>query len=420
MAEEKAMERYPVISSKGEIVAWIVSGGDFTALYNREGKLEKLVLWMDSEHGVNVIEYYDEKTRTLRVGDVVVTVWRHIDDVPWPPVYTIGSVDEYVEWLAEKLLNEGIKPGKVVVNYSGGKDSLAALYVLAEAGRKIGLEVYAAYVYVWPLEPKYSARFAECSARKLGVEILCLETDRDFMASRLKNAGLPYRGVRWCTYQKLKPLKKKRKEFKPDYVAQGERLLEAWKRFKRLYHMSRTPRILTGSMIRPVYPLTLLDIAKIVRRTGLIHPDYLLGYPRVACLMCPYRALHEFPPNWLKHLPDPGLVEEVLKITYRLRGYADKGIPYQDYLEQHLWRYNVEEAATLYRAKKMLPKNLEEVKVDVVEDMYRSLWLNPLPRAPVIGVEKSIEILGGYAKPHFDKLAAIAGGAESWSTQKSG
>lgn len=415
-----SMERYPVISSRGEIVAWIVSGGEFTALYNREGRLEKLVLWMDSEYGVNVIEYYDEKTRTLRVGDVVVTVWRHIEDVPWPPVYTIGSVDEYVEWLAEKLWDEGIKPGRAVVNYSGGKDSLAALYVLAKAGKKIGLEVYAAYVYVWPLEPKYSAKFAKCSAEKLGIEMLSLETDQEYMTSRLKNTGFPYRGARWCTYQKLKPLKKKRKELKPDYVAQGERLLEAWKRFKRLYQMSRTPKMLTGSMIRPIYPLTLLDVVKIVRHTGLIHPDYLLGCPRVACLMCPYRALHEFPPNWLKHLPDPGFVEEILKTTYRLRRFADKGIPYQDYVEQHLWRYHVEEAARLYRAKKLLPKNLEEVSADAIDDMYRSLWLNPLPQAPVIGVDKSIKILGDYAKPYLDELATIAGGVQGWPTPKSG
>jgi len=54
------MERYPVISPRGEIVAWIVSGGEFTALYNREGELEKLILWMNSEYGVNVIECYDE------------------------------------------------------------------------------------------------------------------------------------------------------------------------------------------------------------------------------------------------------------------------------------------------------------------------------------------------------------------------
>ena len=68
----------------------------------------------------------------------------------------------------------------------------------------------------------------------------------------------------------------------------------------------------------------------------------------------------------------------------------------------------------------MLPKSLEEVSADRVDDMYRSLWINPLPQAPVIGVDKSIEILGGYAKPHLDELVAIAEGVEGWSMQKSG
>ncbi len=386
----RGVERYPVIGPGGVIRGWQVTGGDFTAVYGPDGSLEKLVFWVEPGRGLDATRYYDAEAQCLVVGGAAYPVWRMLEDIPWRPAYVSETVQGYVEWVGGRLREEGVRMGaRVLVNFSGGKDSMATLYIVAELSDTYGFEPHAAYVHVWPLEPERNARFAERAARSLGAEYHGLEADRAYMESRLRRTGLPYRGARWCTYQKLKPLKMLRKELFPDYVAQGERLLESWKRFRRLHQLSRRPRLTTGGMMRPIYVTSLLDVARMTRHTGHIHPDYLAGHPRVACLACPYRSLHEFPPGWVDELPDPGVVEEALKATYRLRGFGEKGISYEDYLSQNLWRYHVEEAYRLYRLRRLLEaEGVEEVDASTVNLGYRSLWTGEEPVARVVDPEE--------------------------------
>ncbi len=387
------MERYPVLSRDGRVVRAIVSSAEFTVVYPSTcGGGGRIFLWLDTRRAVDVTGFMHEGF--LVAGGVRVEAWRLIEDIPWPLAYSIPGLDWYVEKLAREL-KPSLEGRTVIVNFSGGKDSCAVLAVLSMLRERIGFRLIAAYSHMSFMEPLRNIEHARRVGEKLGAEVVLLEADRDLMRRRLLEEGLPYRGARWCTFMKLKPIKKLHKSMRPVIVADGDRMAEAFKRFKRLYEMSpKKPRVLSGSRLRPVYTWTLLDIVETCRRHGLVHPDYLEGRSRVACLLCPYTSPHELDEKSLDSLEDPGLAEEAIRVSYRLR-YRDQGIPWEDYREQHLWRYHPRLALELYKAKKELEKreDLETLQASQVAEWYRSLWVNPLPQAPRLTPEKTLELL---------------------------
>ncbi len=422
------MERYPGLDAEGNVTGYAVSSVEFSVLYSPQGRRLGSYMWITPEYAVRVDEFIEGGL--LRVGDVSIEYARLVEDIPWPLVYVAPDLEEYIDWVTAR--HGGELEGKtIMVNYSGGKDSTAVLAVVAGLAERVkGLHAYAVYSHVSFLEPVRNIDFAVKAAEKLGVDIEVVEADRELMRRRLLEEGLPYRGRRWCTYMKLRPIKRLKKQLKPDSIADGDRMTEAFKRFLRLYQMSpRSPRLYSGGRLRPIYIWTLLDIVLNVRRVGLVHPDYLEGLPRVACMMCPYKALHEFNERQLELLEDPGLIEEAIKTSYR-RWYDPEKIPWEAFREQHLWRHHPRVAEKMYQAKKMLERmNLEEIDREQVEAVYRSLWLNPLPRAARVEPERAVEtlasmVLGAYRAAveaaenarrlvEGERAAAGAGGAPS-------
>lgn len=383
------MERYPALSLEGSVRGFQVSSVEFTVLYGPEGARRGSYMWITSEYGVRVDEFLENGV--LRVNDVRIEYARLVEDIPWPLLYVAPRLGGYIDWVASMHGRE-LAGKTIMVNFSGGKDSTGVLAVAAGLRERVpGLNVYAVYSHVSFLEPVRNIGFAERAARSLGVDIEVVEADRDLMRKRLLEEGLPYRGRRWCTYMKLRPIKRLKKQRRPHVIADGDRMTEAFKRFLRLYQMSpRQPRLYSGGRLRPIYIWTLLDVVFNVRALGLVHPDYYDGLPRVACMMCPYKALHEFSEKQLDLLEDPGLIEEAIRASYRRWYPADK-IPWEDFRSQHLWRHHPVVALKMYRAKTLLAsRNLEEIRAEDVEAGYRSLWLNPLPKAPVLNPEEAV------------------------------
>ena len=386
------MERYPGLDASGRVTGYAVSSVEFSVLYGPGGEHAGSYLWVTPDYAVRIDDYIEGGV--LRVGDVSIEYARLVEDIPWPLVYVAPVLEEYIDWVAERH-GEELKGKTVMVNFSGGKDSTAVLAVAAGLAERIpGLRVYAVYSHVSFLEPPRNIDFAVKAAERLGVEIEVVEADRELMRKRLLEEGLPYRGRRWCTYMKLRPIKRLRKQRRPEIVADGDRLTEAFKRFARLYQMSpREPRLYSGGRLRPIYIWTLLDIVLNVRALGLVHPDYLMGLPRVACMMCPYKALHEFTEEQLDLLEDPGLIEEAIRVSYR-RWYDPERIPWEEFRSQHLWRHHPIVAEKLLKAKRLLEKmGLEEIGRETVESVYRSLWLNPLPPAPRVEPGDAVRVI---------------------------
>ena len=173
-----------------------------------------------------------------------------------------------------------------------------------------------------------------------------------------------------------------RKEDRRAVEVVADRLTESPKRLLRLSRAAAHEAILVGRVFRPTYMFTLLDVVSIVRKSGLIHPDYLEGIPRVACHICPFKALHEY--RVLPSLEDPGLIEEAMKRTWARWYYW---APYEDFRAQHLWRFDAATARAVYRARRRLLGNGLPgllLTASAVEEGYKSIWTNPLPKTPIV------------------------------------
>ncbi|UXD22002.1 hypothetical protein IPA_00725 [Ignicoccus pacificus DSM 13166] len=361
------MERYPYIK-KGRIKAWLISSSDFTVINSNH------YMWITSEKAVKINDYL--KWPVLEVDGEVLNYPRLVEDISWPYSSVAWNWSSYTNWLRSQI-PEGLK---VVLNFSGGKDSVAAAKALVDAGADVTL----LYSHVSYLEPERNKDFVERAAERLGVKLIPLEADKDIMKSMLEK-GMPFRGNRWCTFMKVRPIKKVLKEMKGYARADGERMLESLKRFKRL--KASKLRAFDGARVRPIYLLTLIDVVKVTREIDLVHPDYLMGLPRVACAFCPYRALHEFTEEDWKLVEDPGLIESAIKASYKKHDY---GISWEEFLEMHMWRFSPILGKKMYKIKKSLDGN--DLEGSKVNKMYKSIWIEKLPKPRELTPEEAFEI----------------------------
>jgi len=186
---------------------------------------------------------------------------------------------------------------------------------------------------------------------------------------------------------KVKPIKRILKGYRDWARADGERMTESLKRFKRLKSSKLKP--FDGMRVRPVYLFTLVDVVKVVRDSDLVHPDYLMGLPRVACAFCPYRALHEFTEEDWRLVEDPGLIEEAMKASFKKHDY---GISWEEFLSNHMWRFSPILAKKLYRMKKSV-RSSEFVEARRINGMYKSIWIEPLPKPRTATPKEAFDIL---------------------------
>ncbi len=368
-------ELYPLLSSS-QLVGAIGSGGDATKQCSTGGSC-RYFYWLSTGLAVDASSVVDEKGR----------LWTPSGAVPlkgWTlsPAYlharTVLDLDEYVESIARSV-GRLVRGRRVVLGFSGGKDSLAALLVLLKLQEHVSFRLHPVYVHIPFLESPRSARFVERVSRRLGVWIDFYEAPRREMKSLLKWKGLPRRGYRWCTVYKAKPMRRLRKEDRRSLEVVADRLTESPKRLLRLGKAALARLIVVGRVFRPTYTFTLLDTVRIVRDSGLVHPDYLEGVPRVACHICPYKALHEY--EELPPLEDPGLVEEAMKRTWAKWYYW---VSFYEFREQHLWRFDSRTARAVYAARKQLSEKGLPGSVATstwVREAYRSVWLSDI-KAP--------------------------------------
>jgi len=182
-----------------------------------------------------------------------------------------------------------------------------------------------------------------------------------------------------------------------DFEVMGDRLTEAGKRYKRYLRLARKEAILAGKKFRPVLLMSVIDIVRVCKEAGIIHPDYLRGSPRVSCVYCPYRAVHEFRIECL-NVEDQGLIDSVLKSSYR-RWYA-KHISYEDYVTYALWRYVPTVAKMFVKLREHVKRNLEErEKIDLksIIESYASIWKVNV-RAPITDPAGYVKLVSESSK----------------------
>ncbi len=345
------------------------------------------IFFMTKDRAVRINELVQKQG--IQIGDNKLDVWMVIDSTPGVFGRTINDLDEYAKNLA-KYVGRKIGGRKIVVWFSGGKDSTATLVVLLKLLEYINFHIEVFYIHVPYLDGERNIRFAEEAAKKLSVDLHIESMPRDVMLDLLRERGLPFRGYRWCTYHsKIKVMRGIKKRLRADYEVSSERVFESVKRLKSLREYAKQEMFISGSQFKPTYLLTILDVADICRRNDVIHPDYLLGCSRVSCSLCPYRTILEADMT-SSDVEDPGTIDITIREEYR-RWY--RATSYDDFIHYRLWRFSPSIAPIILLLKKALEgSQYQYMKMDVVRNMVSWMWMNDI-EAPYIPIRAVIEII---------------------------
>ncbi len=219
---------------------------------------------------------------------------------------------------ASKALLRGLGEfERVIVPWSGGKDSTAALLLALEAyGRRRVVAVFGDTGTEFPA----TRRYVEEVARKLGVRLEVAYAGLDEALSR--GAPLPSHSNRWCTGMKIEAIERKIAE-----LAEGRTLVVIGDRDAESPRRSDRPPVREGPAgTVAAAPLKLWGGAHVqlyILSRGLpLNPMYEAGFYRIGCYMCP--ALR----SWEIHV----MLNE--KISLRLAGSRI----YRKFMQQRLYR----------------------------------------------------------------------------------
>ena len=217
----------------------------------------------------------------------------------------------------------------VAVSYSGGKDSLATLLLVLDAGLKPKL------LFVdTGLEFRETVENVMSTAKEHGLELI-VESAGDAFWRNIGYFGPPAKDFRWCCKTcKLGPATRLIKEHFPDGVLSfiGQRAYESEQRARKgdTWRNPWTPNQLGAS---PIQRWTALHVWLYLFSKGAkANPLYEAGLERIGCVMCPATDLGEL-----------RRVRELSRDYDRWQRYleeysASRGLP-KEWLEYDLWRW---------------------------------------------------------------------------------
>ncbi len=184
---------------------------------------------------------------------------------------------------------------RVIVPWSGGKDSTACLLLALKAFRK---DVVCPIYVDTGLDYTLNRLYIEYVSKLLNIDAIVERID---IGKFIDSKGLPTHDARWCTRLKLKALKKaiSRVSSNPLIIV-GDRDSES------IYRLQRPPVRVYENVIQ-VAPLKLWSSIMIQYYLLLnkipLNPLYTLGFYRLGCYICPAYRYYEL-----------DLAEKVLKI----------------------------------------------------------------------------------------------------------
>ena len=295
----------------------------------------------------------------------------------------ISSIEEYVDFL-RKCIGSVIRNKVLMLDFSGGKDSLVSLILLSELANFVDFELRVVYVHVPFLDSLSSVDSAVSLANRIGYNPIVVEADRSKMRFYLENKGLPRVGDRWCTYLKVASLRKVRKSIGADYEVKGDRILEGGKRYAKMLGFLNEKKFVFGKYVNVVYPLTIIDIARIIRRFNVINPQYLMGLTRVSCKYCPYKSLFELYVSRDLSVENEDYVDYILHREYQ-KWYSSI-VSWIDFREHCLWRFTPTRSKILLKRKMKHSRSLS-LRFRDIRGMITSVWREKLPTVSTYSFE---------------------------------
>ena len=354
------LERYPIIDEKGKIVGGIRFLYDLLELMI-DDKLEYYIIDSNKAYFVNL-----ENLNALRN-------WLE----PAVNIYSllIKDLDEYIDLLVNDL-KEKISGKKIILDFSGGKDSFVSLIILNMLREYLDFDLSLVYVHMPFLEPYSNIDFVKKVSKKYNVDLKTLEVDRKRLIFYLERNGLPRVGSRWCTYLKIMTLRNFRKKHRDVIEAKGDRILEGGKRYSKMLQYMGHKTFIQGRQLNVVYPLTILDVVKIVRENGMIHPNYCIGVTRVACKYCPYKNLFEIRNMPMIPVEDEEYIETIAYREYRK--YYSPFLSWIDFWKEHYWRYTPTYVKIIDKIKAKSRASNKIMPYTALKDFVISIWKNEL------------------------------------------
>ena len=407
------MEYIPIDIVEGVPRRFTATELDFSKIVSPNGV--RYVLWIDSV-GVDVTEFIKKSGGVLTVDGESIVVEELFDSRPWLYARTLSieTVERYLRFLEPRC--RALEGKRVVVAFSGGKDSTVAAYIAKLLAERLSYRIEAVYVHIPFLEPPENTIEAERIAKKLGIDLVVLEPPRREVVRELMRSGLPRAGSRICTYLKVAPLRWRCRALEIDYEVVGDRVWEGGRRFDRLFLRTFRYGIFVSSRtgFTPIAPLTLLDVVALCRDLGTVHRLYLEGVQRVACRLCPHKSVYELYAV-KQSLEDPGLIDAALRRDWRAR-FADLGIDYEDFVRFHLWRFKPRFARAMHRAKlwaeKLIDRGVDTVKAEEYVEKLREIWIREV-LAPRIDFERVFQVMESMSDRVAELIKRLRGGEES-------
>lgn len=226
-----------------------------------------------------------------------------------------------------KIIEENKLP--VAVSYSGGKDSLATLLLVLEAGIKPKL------IFVdTGLEFDETKKNVEETAEIYGLELIVESAGESFWKN-LDNFGPPAKDFRWCCKTcKLGPATQLIQKHFPEGVLSfiGQRAYESQQRAEKskVWRNPWTPNQLAAS---PIQKWSALHVWIYLFSKGAnVNPLYAEGLERIGCFMCPATDLAE-----LRMVRD--ISPQYARWQEFLEEFAGKSSRPSTWLEYDLWRW---------------------------------------------------------------------------------
>ncbi|MHA2305228.1 MAG: phosphoadenosine phosphosulfate reductase domain-containing protein [Candidatus Hodarchaeales archaeon] len=224
---------------------------------------------------------------------------------------------------------------KHVVAYSGGKDSLVTLDLVAQSD--VSYEIIFSDT---GLEYDETIKNIELTGHKYQRKVHTHKNDQWAFWERFDQFGPPSRNSRWCCKSaKLSPINELLRKMYPEerevlsFI--GRRRYESFGRSKEK-RVSRNPWIPQQVTASPISDWNAFEVFLYIQKhrlNELLNPLYESGFVRVGCWLCPASSMSDF--HIMKH-SHPLLLA---KLNKKLVEYQKKNnLPYQ-YITWGLWRW---------------------------------------------------------------------------------
>jgi len=268
------------------------------------------------------------------------------------------------------------KTGKPpVASFSGGKDSMVALYLTVELGlepkilfNNTGIELPETVETVYRV------------ANELGLELIEASAGDKFWEA-VYRLGVPGRDYRWCCKVcKLAPLAKTVKRLWNDGALNivGQRAFESIDRARSpsVWRLRWAPQLLNVS---PINYWSQMEVWMYIEMKGLKpNPLYYMGYERIGCFMCPASTLAEIV---LLEETHPDIWSKWLEVLEYWRRKLD--LP-REWIDYGLWRWNAPARHRTTMAKKL-------GVVDRIDDWRKTFSLMVEP--PITRIERGKDFI---------------------------